>query len=86
MLYTNTKFQANSEAIFQLSMQTIYCKSNPNSVSFLPENGGLLGVHADGVLLVRVLKVPQSVGLDVAAAAQYAAGDAQPHGLGGVAS
>ena len=84
MLYTNTKFQANSEAIFQLSMQKIYCKSNPNSVSFLPENGGLLGVHADGVL--RVLVVSQPVGLDVAAAAQYAAGDAQPHRLGGVAS
>ena len=52
----------------------------------LPEDCSLLGVHADGVLLVRVLEVAQRARLDVAAAAQHAAGDAQPDRLGGVAN
>ena len=62
------------------------CVWNSRSVHISPENGGLLGVHAHCMLLVRVLKVPQCVGLDVAAAAQYAARDAQPDGLGRIAS
>ena len=60
----------------------VYIQSQ--QISLLPEDGCLLGVHADGVL--RVLVVPQPVGLDVAAAAQDAAVDAQPDRLGGTAS
>ena len=52
------------------------------SLFFLPIDGGLVALHADGMFLGRIfLIVFEAVGGDVAAAAQLAARQTKPDGF-----